>query len=333
MSLLKRRVRVPVWQLKRDQDVEGLWHELRRNDPETRTEAKRALASIGGPAVPTLVRALTKPDRSFGDGTSLHSKAIRILDLMGPDALNALVELSESGDRSVRREAQKLLPVVRRKYPVEANALPGAERDDPDELLDRLQRLGNPDDARVLLSMGDDRAVEATVAALQQARRLRDRVGLLRALADSGNAMARDAARANLRRVGHILSIELEGGREAVELSGYLKGGPMDHRLRTAINTEARSRGRAVSLSEDARIKLGHDEMLVEDRKPMAPPPERCERYTLRIEKHTKPVEVGPGHARETVEFEYHTLVMELADDDPRMVKLMSALDEPAHSA
>jgi hypothetical protein len=67
-------------------EVERQWRIILRDKSATRTKAKRALAQMGAPAVPLLVEVLKAPKEWLSNGTSTHSKAIRILDLMGNDA-------------------------------------------------------------------------------------------------------------------------------------------------------------------------------------------------------------------------------------------------------
>lgn len=88
-------------------EVEKWWAEVLRQDPKTRTHAKRALVEIGGPAVPKLVEILARPDRPLDPTfrTSAHSTAIRILDLMGPMADAPIRDLLVDKDPVIRQAA------------------------------------------------------------------------------------------------------------------------------------------------------------------------------------------------------------------------------------
>lgn len=97
-------------------EVEKLWAEILRQDPRTRTDAKRALAELGASAVPKLVEVLARPnrplDRAFG--TSTHSTALRILDLMGHRADAPLRTLLLDEDPALRAAAARTQTALRK---------------------------------------------------------------------------------------------------------------------------------------------------------------------------------------------------------------------------
>lgn len=97
-------------------EVEKLWAEILRQDPKTRTAAKRSLAELGASAVPKLVEVLARPNRPLDRayGTSTHSTALRILDLMGHRADTPLQTLLLDEDPALRAAATQTQTALRK---------------------------------------------------------------------------------------------------------------------------------------------------------------------------------------------------------------------------
>lgn len=115
MGILNILSKVNVEQLKERKDIERLWKEIKKNNPKTRTPAKMALVEIGASVVPFLLQVIKEKNEEFGDGTSYHSKAIRILQLilsnreLDPLILDTLIQALRDNDKQISTIVVELL--------------------------------------------------------------------------------------------------------------------------------------------------------------------------------------------------------------------------------
>lgn len=103
MEYFKNLFKPNLEKMKAKQDYVGLWQVARKNLPETQTIAKDALVSIGAPAVPFLIKALRYERKE------LHSKAARIIELIGKTAIPSLIGCLKDDDYYIRDISAELL--------------------------------------------------------------------------------------------------------------------------------------------------------------------------------------------------------------------------------
>jgi len=226
--------------VREQRDVKKLWKLVRKDDPKTRLAAKGALVSIGAPAVPTLVRVLTEPNRALSEGGSLHNKARRILALMGERAVEPLREVARTGEADARGVANEWLAQFAdfgTADLLEQSLIRGWRRDLSDATGPALEK------AATALAARGDMAVGPIVARLRKDLLLTDRVVLVRSLASlaaAGSAQARSAVDGALSTLRYRRTLHAHYER-------FVKPGTVDPALREEINALYRQAGIQVS--------------------------------------------------------------------------------------
>lgn len=291
--------------MREEKNARKHWKVLSKDNPKTRGAAKKALDSIGAPAVPTLVRVLTGPDRHFSNGTSWHSKAYRVLDLMGERAFEPLRELSQTGDDAVRRVATELLRKLAAPAP------------DPgvvvlDYILGQMQTATGHDLAKAAKELAEfdgDKAVDFAIDRLRGPIPFMDRVTLVRTLAsvaDAGNAKAKNELARQVRNMKRLMT--LDHGFEKSIRPG---------RIRPALQLEINRLGtllqKGVKLSSAAEISRDGDQWIIDD---------GDRRYLL---EEGEEVTVTTGLADEEVVLGHRFAVI-LPDDDPYLASIRNVL-------
>jgi hypothetical protein len=312
MSLFAKLGKPNIDRLQKTQNVERLWQILRENDPATRGPAKNALVAIGAPAVPTMVRALTQPNRQFADGTSWHSKAIRVLTLMDTDVVTrALAALSNSDDSTLRRRAGEMLVELCADNRAAARALVGADYRAVSILLGEMQAAPHPARAaRALLNTGDDAAVKAVIA--ERTRRplaYSDQLALTLAMAECGDERTDSTVDWALKTATHVMEL-LSFAPHPLQ---SVHEGPVPADMRAEIDKASNQHGCGVHLSGRARIAREGPEWVLND---------GSERYLLHESEGKEQYWDAVG--------EFATMrhiVLELADDDQRLAPIRQAVE------
>jgi hypothetical protein len=298
--------------LQKTQNVERLWRILQRNEPATRGPAKKALVAIGAPAVPVMVRALTQPDRQFADGTSWHSKAIRILTLMDTGVVaGPLAAMSNSDDPKLRRCAGEILVELCADNREAARALVSANYRAVAGLTGAMQNAAHPARAaRALLNTGDDDAVRAVIAEWTRTPlAYADRLAFTLAMAECGD-----------ERTDRTVEWALKTATRVMKLPGFarhplqsMREGPVPAAMRAQIYETSRLLRCGVTLSGRARIAHEGAEWVLED---------GAKRYLLRECEGTEKYWDTDGNFVPT-----RHIVLDLADDDQRIVPIRQAIE------
>lgn len=313
MSVFSGLRKPDVARLREKRDATGLWKVLRENDPATRGQAKQALVDLGAPAVPVLLWALVEPDKAFPDGTSWHSKARRVLDLLGPQVLiPELAALAQGRDPVLRSTAISQLLDRAASDPVAARALLAAAADTE---VPRLQRElvagpGRERAARVLLNTGEEWAVDEVVHAVGHTGSYRDRLALALALAECGDvedARVEEAAQRVLDRATRLMDVRTFAGT----WDSHLRPGPLDPRLRDDINKTSRLHQCGVQVTARAAVIQEDGQWVLVD---------GDRRYLLRASSYSHVFEGSQG------DYTLYDLRLDVEEGDPLLAPLRRAL-------
>ncbi len=185
---------------------------------------------MGAPAVPTLVDALAGPERTFDDGTSWHSKAFRVLSLMGQRAVDPLMELSlNSSAKAVRQVARDCLDKL--KVPLQVSAA----------------------------QSGDETAVASLIDEMRHAVGWSTRLRLAQQLASTGHPSAVVPLQQVLEHLQHLMSLDHI-------FYNRVRAGRVDPSLRDEIKRFDRILQCDMNLSPNATISREDDDWVLHDR-------------------------------------------------------------------
>lgn len=240
--------------LKEKIDARRRWKILSKNDPRTRSVAKNALVEIGTPAVPILIQVLKKPNRKFSDGTSLHSKAMRVLQLMRERAIEPLIDMLKDDNRVVSRIAEDLLYEMSDSNPRAAEALKQGEKTIARLLKDLKQKdkVVKVRAAEKLALIGEKKAIKPIIEAMEHASGPTKLV-LARVLASTGDIRVLEP----LKHAHKILS-RIDICDEDTPFMYYIRRGTIHPNLQSKINRLTKKSWRG-SLSISSTAKISHD--------------------------------------------------------------------------